>query len=171
MAHIHRLLQGLVALLVMTILGACGGGGGDGAPPPPANRAPVASAGPAQSVVAGTLVTLDGSASTDPDKDPLSYAWTLARPAGSTATLSAGSTARPTFTCSVFFPCRILNIYINFEARGDRKYRSANCTSTAVEVSSTFRTTCTTCTTFTCSIIQNQNCWELYIWVTINKHI
>jgi hypothetical protein len=100
MAHPHRLLQALAALVLAALLVACGGGGGGGITPP-ANRAPVAVTGLAQSVVAGTQVTLDGSASTDPDNDPLSFAWTLAAPTGSTATLSGASTAKPTFTPDV----------------------------------------------------------------------
>jgi hypothetical protein len=97
MAHLHSLLQGVAALVLAAVLTACGGGGGS-ATPPPINGAPVAHAGPAQTVVAGTLVTLDGSASTDPDNDPISFGWTLAAPTGSTATLSGGSSARPAFT-------------------------------------------------------------------------
>lgn len=47
----------------------------------------------------GTEVTLRGSASTDADGDTLSYAWSVdARPAGSTALLSAGNVADPRFT-------------------------------------------------------------------------
>ncbi len=58
------------------------------------NRAPEAVAGPAQTVVEGTLVTLAGSA-TDADGDaPLTYAWTA--PAG--VTLSDATAAAPTFT-------------------------------------------------------------------------
>jgi hypothetical protein len=95
---LHRgLLQSLSALLCAVLLIGCGGGGGN-TPAPAPNRAPVANAGPAQSVMVGSLVTLDGSASTDPDNDALSYAWTLAVPAGSTATLSGTATARPIFT-------------------------------------------------------------------------
>lgn len=67
-----------------------------------ANAAPVANAGSAQNVVVGTLVTLDGSASSDANKDPLTYAWTLAsKPAGSTAVLASATSAKPTFTADV----------------------------------------------------------------------
>lgn len=53
-----------------------------------ANSAPTANAGPNQSVSAGTIVTLNGSGSSDPDNDALTYNWTLvSRPTGSTATL------------------------------------------------------------------------------------
>lgn len=67
-----------------------------------ANVAPVANAGVAQNVVAGSVVTLDGSASSDANSDPLTYAWTLtAKPAGSTATLSSSTSTKPTFTADV----------------------------------------------------------------------
>lgn len=67
-----------------------------------ANAAPVANAGAAQNVVAGTVVTLDGSASSDANSDPLTYAWTLtAKPAGSSATLDSPTSAKPTFTTGV----------------------------------------------------------------------
>ena len=66
------------------------------------NAAPVANAGIAQNVVTGTLVTLDGSASSDANSDPLTYAWTLtAKPAGSSATLSSFSSAKPTFIADI----------------------------------------------------------------------
>lgn len=64
-----------------------------------ANAAPVANAGVAQNVVAGSVVTLDGSASWDANSDPLTYAWTLSsKPAGSTAALTTATSAKPTFT-------------------------------------------------------------------------
>jgi len=67
-----------------------------------ANAAPVANAGVAQNVVAGTVVTLDGSASSDANGDALTYAWTLtAKPAGSTAALSSATSAKPTFTAGL----------------------------------------------------------------------
>lgn len=57
------------------------------------NKAPVANAGVAQTVKEGAIVTLNGTASTDPDGDVLLYKWTA--PAG--ITLSATTTANPTF--------------------------------------------------------------------------
>lgn len=64
-----------------------------------ANAAPVAHAGPAQSVTRGDVVTLDGSASSDANGDTLTYAWSLTtRPALSTAALSSSSALAPTFT-------------------------------------------------------------------------
>jgi hypothetical protein len=67
-----------------------------------ANAAPVANAGVAQNVVAGSVVTLDGSASSDANSDPLTYAWTLSsKPAGSSTALSSTSSAKPTFRADV----------------------------------------------------------------------
>ena len=98
-----RALIGAVALAVVAGCGGGGGGGADSTPPPAAvNSTPVANAGTAQSVVAGSVVSLDGSRSTDADRDSLTFAWTLAsKPAGSSATLSGSTTASPSFTADV----------------------------------------------------------------------
>jgi hypothetical protein len=100
--------QKLLALLSYVVfLVACGGGGGGGdtvnqTPIPIVNTAPVASAGADQSVLVSAVVTLDGSKSSDANSDPLTYAWTLStKPAGSAATLSSASAAKPTFTADM----------------------------------------------------------------------
>jgi outer membrane autotransporter protein len=64
-----------------------------------ANAAPIANAGPDQqirNVTTSTVVTLNGSASSDPDNDPLSYQWTQV--SGSAVSLSGATTPNPTFT-------------------------------------------------------------------------
>jgi hypothetical protein len=62
------------------------------------NLAPTADAGSTQSVITGDVVTLDGSASTDPENDALTYQWTIsAAPSGSAAALSGSTTAAPQF--------------------------------------------------------------------------
>jgi ACT domain-containing protein len=58
------------------------------------NKAPNANAGFNQTVDENTLVTLDGSGSTDPNNDALTYLWTA--PAG--ITLSSATAIKPTFT-------------------------------------------------------------------------
>jgi PKD repeat protein len=64
------------------------------------NAAPIADAGADQVVLAGELVTLDGSASNDLDgHTPLSYAWTQS--AGSAVTLSDPSAVSPSFTATI----------------------------------------------------------------------
>jgi len=65
------------------------------------NSAPVANAGADQNVTTGTLVTLDGSGSSDADLDPLTYDWTLNSPVGSGATLSDPTAENPTFTADL----------------------------------------------------------------------
>ena len=85
---------------LLVACGGGGGGGGSGSPPsggggsaPPANRPPVAAAGPdftAAIIPAGYQI--DGSASTDPDGNPLSYVWSIvSQPAGGDATITGES--------------------------------------------------------------------------------
>ena len=66
------------------------------------NHSPVADAGPDQAVTTGAMVTLNGSASSDQDGNPLSYAWSLvSTPAGSAAGLQNAFTQSATFTADV----------------------------------------------------------------------
>jgi hypothetical protein len=101
----HRLLAAL-GIGVLALTAGCGGTDGNApassgpiTPPPAATNAlPTARAGGPQSVLIGANVQLDGTASTDPEGGALTYAWNLiARPLGSNATLSAGTSPRPTF--------------------------------------------------------------------------
>ncbi|MBI2340886.1 MAG: SBBP repeat-containing protein [Deltaproteobacteria bacterium] len=59
------------------------------------NRLPIANAGPDRLVTEGTLVTLNGIGSSDPDADPLIFSWMQI--AGPTVTLSDPTAVAPTF--------------------------------------------------------------------------
>lgn len=62
------------------------------------NTPPVADAGTDLAGNTGSTVTLDGSASSDVDEDPLTYSWAITtRPEGSTATLTNADAAIATF--------------------------------------------------------------------------
>ncbi|MFT6388567.1 MAG: fibro-slime domain-containing protein [Cellvibrionaceae bacterium] len=67
--------------------------------PEPVNAAPVANAGADQSVYRNSLVTLDGSVSSDPDSDVITYYWSLvSQPAEGTAALDDSAAVTPSFT-------------------------------------------------------------------------
>jgi PKD repeat protein len=67
-----------------------------------ANEAPIADATSPASVTCGDVVQLDGSGSTDPDGDDITYAWSAYfLPAGSTAELNDDSVFAPSFTTDV----------------------------------------------------------------------
>lgn len=66
------------------------------------NAAPVANAGSDQSGSVGDLITLDGSASNDPNNDPLLYRWNLiGKPTGSNAQLVNQFSVNPQFVLDV----------------------------------------------------------------------
>ena len=75
------------AVALFTSSGRCTGG------------PPVANAGPDQSGNEGQVVTLNGTVSSDPDNDPLTYQWTQI--SGTVVVLSNAGTANPSFTAPV----------------------------------------------------------------------
>jgi hypothetical protein len=90
-----------VAELTFRLMVTDGRGGGDAdtvsvtvALPPP-NPPPEARAGDDQTVATGARVTLDGSGSSDPDEDSLTFTWTQL--SGTLVSLDAADTASPTF--------------------------------------------------------------------------
>ncbi|PKN16663.1 MAG: hypothetical protein CVU66_00180 [Deltaproteobacteria bacterium HGW-Deltaproteobacteria-23] len=89
-------LKTLALAVVMALFAACGS---DFEWFPEANVAPKANAGANQSVFAGDLVKLDGSASSDENGDKLTYSWSFtSRTNDSTASLSSTTAVSPTFT-------------------------------------------------------------------------
>ncbi len=67
--------------------------------PPTSNQAPIANAGPDQTVDLNSSVQLDGSASADPEGAPLRFLWQQLD--GPPVTLEASDTANPSFTASI----------------------------------------------------------------------
>ncbi len=78
-------------------------------PTPDNNKAPVANAGADQTGADGDTFQLDGSASTEPDGDPMTYVWRfLEKPTGSGATLTGAGTDKPTFKADVMGTYKLL---------------------------------------------------------------
>ena len=99
-----NLYNNLIFVFLVFLLTACGGGGsdpaGDGAT---GNVAPSALAGADQNVLTNTLVTLDGSASSDVNGDLITYQWSVnSKPATSAmSSITNNTTVAPTFTADV----------------------------------------------------------------------
>ena len=86
------------------------------------NTAPVAEAGPDQVIIQiGTTVGLDGTNSSDPEGDGITYLWTITqKPAGSSAELSEPSSPTPAFVADVHADYVItLVVTDEFGAAGD----------------------------------------------------
>ena len=86
------------------ILTACGGSDSKNTTPtqPASNSVPVSDAGVDQTIATTSVVTLNGSESSDADGDTLSYSWSLTTsPDGSSATLSNSTGVSPTFTADI----------------------------------------------------------------------
>jgi RHS repeat-associated protein len=65
--------------------------------------APVANAGPAQTVSIGAVVQLDGTGSTDLAGNSLTYSWSFVSiPSGSAASISTPTSSKPTFVADVY---------------------------------------------------------------------
>jgi len=77
------------------------------------NRKPIADAGPDQKVDEGTTVTLDGTASRDPDGDAITFLWK--QTAGPSVTLSDVTSPRPRFTAPIVSPTVPPPVTLTFE--------------------------------------------------------
>ena len=98
MVHSKALSHGLILFSLVLIAACSNNNNNNNNDPvmPPANQAPVANAGADSSVDEGSAVTLDGSASADPDGSITAYDWT--QTSGTAVTLAGADTDIATFT-------------------------------------------------------------------------
>ena len=87
----------LTVCFSLLVLAGCDSSGPNTQNQPPSVDVTVSSS----TVDVGTQVTLDGSGTSDPNDDNLSYNWSLDAPSGSNASLSDVSAQQPTFTPDV----------------------------------------------------------------------
>ena len=93
------------------------------------NTPPVANAGTNQNVNVGSLVTLNGSGSSDADGDTITYKWSFSsKPSGSTAILTSSIAVNPSFTPDIA-GAYVLNLVVN-----DGKVDSIVSTSTVTAI-------------------------------------
>lgn len=78
---------------------------------PQPNLAPTANAGPAQTAASGATVRLDGTASSDPNSDFLTYQWT--QTAGPAVTLSSATSPTPTFVAPLTSATMTFQLTVN----------------------------------------------------------
>lgn len=106
----------------------------------PRIAAPIANAGVAQNVAIGSLVTLDGSASSDPNNRTLTYAWSFTSvPVGSSPVLSSPTAARPTFSVALG-TTYVLSLIVN-----NGRLNSAPATVTISTITPIFSANCASC--------------------------
>jgi MYXO-CTERM domain-containing protein len=72
---------------------------------------PISNAGPDQTVPVSTLVTLDGSASSDPQGAPLTFLWTQL--SGTAVTLSSRTVVKPTFTAPAAASTLVFRLHVS----------------------------------------------------------
>ena len=88
-------LKYTLATATVAVLAACGGGGGGGAETS-SNLPPVADAGVAVNAIVGQAITLNGTKSSDPEKQALTYKWTVkSKPVDSAVYLDSADTPNP----------------------------------------------------------------------------
>lgn len=91
------------------------------------NKKPIGNAGKDVTVVSGDMVQLDGSASTDPDKDKLTYKWT--QTTGLIVALSDATAIKPTFVAPEVQELTLLTFQLTVSDGSPKKSVHPSCES------------------------------------------
>jgi hypothetical protein len=96
-------------------------------------KMPVANAGPPQTVQSGARVTLDGTASSDPNVPPMPLTYSWLQIVGQPVTLSDRTAAKPTFTAPTVLPGGV-PVTLLFEMTASNGVGSSGIASTTITV-------------------------------------